>query len=496
MKIKLTTENKLGLSKEVLSLLSKSDIDLKKVEVETGLIHIETENIEKTTEGIIASKLMKINGVNWVESISVMPTQERNLFLSSLLNAINDPVFAINNKGVISYQNNKAKNCFNISKNTNLKEVFTDADWASVIDTAAKENIAVNINTIAGSMLVEVRPTHKTDNTPIGAVLVFHQPENITARSNIIKSADITGFNNMIAENPNMLDLIKRAKHMSNTNIPLMIYGESGVGKKTLAQSIHHSSDRKNHMFSCIDCSSIKPSQIEIELYGLANPTHGKAGILEISDGGTVFIESIQELPEDCQLKLLDFIQNNYFYRANGNIKKQVNLKIIATSPMPLKAYADNHQFNTELSYALDITHLLIPPLRERKEDIEPLIQHFLNQFKSEGGTKIDSLSFEALNKIKSYYWPGNLTQLKNLLFKACLIAKETIIHSHEVEIEGHVHVETSLDNRTLPEAVAEFEKHFLQHWYQKHTSTRKLAAHLGVSHTTIAQKLNKYSIN
>lgn len=496
MKIKLTTENRLGLSKEALSLLSENDVDVKKVEVETGLIYIETEEIEKNLERSIASRLMKINGVKWVESISIMPTLERNLFLGSLLNAINDPVFAINNKGKISYQNNKALDCFKLNKHSNVKDIFTNPDWATKIDTAASVKIAVNINTVAGPMLVEVRAINTIDNKAIGAVLVFHQPENIVARSFIIEGADIRGFEDMVAESPQMQDVINRAGHMCNTQVPLVIYGESGVGKKTLAQAIHHSGKRKNHMFSSIDCASVKSSQIETELFGLSNPENGKAGLFEITDGGTVYLQSIQELPDDCQLKLLKLIENKNFYRVNGTIKKQVDVKIIASSPMSLKNHVDNNQFNTHLFYALDITHLLIPALRERKEDIETLVNYFLAQFKKEGGKHIDGLSFDALNKIKSYYWPGNLAQLKNLLFKASLLAKEPIIQSNEIEIDGHVHLETSLENRSLPEAVAEFEKHFLQHWYQKHTSTRKLAAHLGVSHTTIAQKLNKYGIN
>ena len=498
MRIKLTTENKLGLSKEILAVLAKNDIDVKKVEVETGLMFVETEAIEKQQEAKMASLFMQIAGVKWVETIGRMPAHEKNLFLTSLLNAVADPVIGINNKGLIIYRNDKARKNFKLEKFSqhSIKDVFSQSDWASKIDIAASGNLPVHINTIAGAMLVEVRAITESEKKAIGAVLVFHKLENIAARSHVIAGAGIKGFDSLIAKNQKMQDIINRAKHMCNTQVPLVIYGESGVGKKTIAQAIHHTGERKNKLFSAIDCSTSKPSQIETDLFGLANPVDGKAGLLEISDGGTIYIQSIQDMSLECQELLLKFIETKNFKRTGGKIARQSDVKIIASSPESLEIPVQSHVFNSGLFYALDITQLNIPPLRERQDEIEGFIALFMQQFKQQAGKDVTELTFDALNKIKSYFWPGNLAQLKDVLYKASMVADNNTIDVQHIEIEGHVQIESNLDNRTLPQAVAEFEKHFLQHWYQKYPSTRKLAQHLGVSHTTIAQKLNKYEIN
>ncbi len=498
MKIKLTTENKLGLSKEILAVLAKNDIDVKKVEVETGLMFVETEAIGKQQEAKMASLLMQIAGVKWVETIGNMPAHEKNLFLTSLLNAVPDPVIGINNKGKIIYRNDKARKSFRLekSKRYSIKDVFSQSDWAGKIDVAASGNLPVHINTIAGAMLVEVRAITESEKKAIGAVLIFHKLENIAARSHVIAGAGIKGFDSLIAKNPKMQDIINRAKHMCNTQVPLVIYGEGGVGKKTIAQAIHHTGERKNKLFSTIDCSTIKPSQIKTDLFGLANPVDGKAGLLEISDGGTIYLQSIQDMSLECQELLLGFIETKSFKRIGGKITRESDIKIIASSPEPLKTYVQSHAFNSGLFYALDITQLNIPPLRERQDEVESYIATFLQQFKQQSGKDVSELTFDALNKIKSYFWPGNNAQLKDVLYKASMVTDSNTIDAEHIEIEGHVQIESNLDNRSLPQAVAEFEKHFLQHWYQKYSSTRKLAQQLGVSHTTIAQKLNKYEIN
>jgi transcriptional regulator of aroF, aroG, tyrA and aromatic amino acid transport len=495
MKIKLTTENRLGLSQEVLSVFAENNMDVKRVEVETGIMFVETESVKSNIARTTATLLMEIKGVKWVESISYMPALEKNLFLTSLLNAIPDPVFGINNKGKIIYQNKNFLDVFQLDKKASIKDVFVGNDWQEKTDIAATGNLPVNIKTIAGPMLIEVRTINNSEEKINGAVIVLHKHENIATRSFVIEGSEIKGFDSLVCANQKMKDVFNRAQHMSNTKAPLVISGESGVGKRTIAHGVHLSGNRKNYLFSSLNCSSLKPQQVEIDLFGCYSSGSTKTGLLEIANGGTIYLQNIHEMPESCQLKLLHFLQNKEYTRVGGNKTKTADVKIIVSCPLPLKKHVLANQFNNNLFYALDITNINLPSLRQRKEEIELLAGYFLQQFKQQAGKPDLDFSFAALTKIKAYYWPGNISQLKNTVQKACMVSNETLIQAEHIEIEGQVNIETNLENSSLPKAVAEFERHFIQHWYQKYPSTRKLAAQLGVSHTTIAQKLNKYEI-
>lgn len=497
MKIKLTTENRVGLSQKVLSLFADNEIDVICVEVKTGLIFIETEEVDNLMSRNLATSLMKIDGVKWVESIDAMPSVEKSLFLGSLINAIKDPVFGINNKGEVVYQNQSFKSLFEVEKKQlHIKDIFTGDTWSEKLDVAATGGLPVNIQTNVGPLLVEVQAINNPENNIHGALVVLHKHERVTTRSFAIQGSEIKSLDELISSSPKMRDVIERAQHMTNTQVPLLIYGESGVGKRTLAQGIHRAGQRKNHLFSTINCSTVSSQQVESDLFGTFTEGVSKAGLLEITNGGTIYIDSIEDMTDSCQSKLLSFLQTKSYQRIGGHKDLHSDVKIIACSAEPLHKQVDKGLFNKGLFYTLDVTNITVPPLRQRKEEIELFADYFLHLAKQQTGKPHLELSFSALNKIKSYYWPGNISQLKNTLFKACMLCNDPQIEAENIEIEGPVSIDTSLDKSSLPQAVAEFEKHFLQHWYKKYKSTRKLAMHLGVSHTTIAQKLKKHGIN
>lgn len=487
MKLAITTENKLGITDDVLSLLRSHQADLIKVEVEDGKIYLHTQELEKSVQGTIASQLMKIPGIKWVNQIEVLPGVETQNMLESLMQAMPDPVVGINNKGQVSYANDKAKTLFeahteNQKMPSQMKQIFVSSGWQDKVNAAASSHLPVNIKTIAGPMLLEVQGIKSNNGQMRGAMLLFRDHDKIMASSYVMQGEEIDGLERLVYQSEAFGAVVQKAKTLAGVEAPLNIVGETGTGKTLLAHACHSLSPRSHELFTVVDCQAIKGDELERLLFGVEN----RPGVLELNQSGTLYFSHIEFMPKHTQEKVLQYLNE----RQQGP-----GIRVMVSSSQKLQNHQQAGKLLPELVLLLDVLRLDVPPLRERPEDIEPLMQYFLQQFNQQLGQNL-SFSLDATARMKRYYWPGNASQLRHATYKAMMVAKEGVIHASDLDLEGAISLEADLEGMTLNEAVSEFEKHFLQHWYQKYPSTRKLARQLGVSHTTIAQKINKYKLN
>jgi transcriptional regulator of aroF, aroG, tyrA and aromatic amino acid transport len=487
MKLAITTENKLGITDDVLSLLRSHQADLIKVEVEDGKIFLHTQELEKSVQGTIASQLMKIPGIKWVNQIEVLPGVETQNMLASLMQAMPDPVIGINTKGQIAYVNDKAKSLFepfaeNQKMPKQMKQIFVSEGWQDKVNAAANSHLPVNIKTIAGKMLLEVQGIKNRQDKMMGAMLLFRDHDKIMASSYVMQGEEIDGLERLVYQSESFGAVLQKAKTLAGVDAPLNIVGETGTGKTLLAHACHSLSPRQNELFTVIDCQAMKSDEMEAMLFGTPN----KPGVLELNQSGTLYFSHIEFMSAHTQHKVLAYLQQHNTHNC---------VRVMASSAQKLHNHQLAGKLIPELVLLLDVLRLDVPPLRERSEDIEPLMQYFLQQFNQQLGKNL-TFSLDASAKMKRYYWPGNASQLKHATFKAMMLATDGVIESSDLDLEGAISLEADLEGMTLNEAVSEFEKHFLQHWYQKYPSTRKLARQLGVSHTTIAQKINKYKLN
>jgi DNA-binding NtrC family response regulator len=243
---------------------------------------------------------------------------------------------------------------------------------------------------------------------------------------NIIKSRD--KFKNIITINPLMQEIIDYSTKIANFDFTVLIYGESGVGKELFARAIHEASQRRSNVFLPVNCATISKDVMESEFFGAKKGVYTGAendrpGILELADGGTIFLDEISELPLDLQAKFLRFLQDKEVRRIGDVSAKKVDVRVIAATNKDLKELVNQGKFREDLYYRLEGIKIEIPPLRERKEDIPVLAYYFLEEFNKKYNTDVKGFSKDALEALINYSWPGNVRQLQNVVNEACIIA-------------------------------------------------------------------------
>ena len=221
-------------------------------------------------------------------------------------------------------------------------------------------------------------------------------------------------FGKIIGRNERMREIFETAERVAATRATVLLGGESGVGKGMLARAIHLSSPRKDAPFVKITCSAIPENLMESELFGyekgaFTGAIRSHAGKFEQADGGTVFLDEIGDVPPQVQVKLLRVLQEREFERLGGTKTTQVDVRIIAATNQDLRAALEQGAFREDLYYRLNVVPLNLPPLRERRDDIPALTQHFLERFAADTGDRVRGISQAALDKLRSYHWPGNV---------------------------------------------------------------------------------------
>lgn len=240
-----------------------------------------------------------------------------------------------------------------------------------------------------------------------------------------------------IVVSPAMLQVIDLVKRVGQTNATVLITGESGVGKELVARAVHHHSLRCHKAWVDVSCAALPEHLVESELFGyekgaFSGADGSKPGLFELANNGTLFLDEIGELESRMQVKLLRVLDGTPYYRLGGVRKVSVDVRIVAATNQNLEEMVLSGRFRSDLYHRLSQIQLRIPPLRERVDDIVPIAQHFLEQYKPE-------LSFtnEALRALRSFSWPGNIRELRNVVTKAAILARGETISAAELALDS-----------------------------------------------------------
>ncbi|WP_378210793.1 sigma-54 interaction domain-containing protein [Anoxybacteroides rupiense] len=297
-----------------------------------------------------------------------------------------------------------------------------------------------------------------------------------------------------------MKRIFEKVKQIAPYPTSVLLTGPSGVGKEVIANLIHHLSDRKDKPFIKVNCGAIPEPLLESELFGYEKGAftgarkEGKIGLLELADQGTIMLDEIGEMPLSLQVKLLRVLQEKQIQRIGSHQIKTLDIRIISATNQDVRKLISQGTFREDLYYRLQVVEIHIPPLAERPEDIEPLLDHFFS-FYCKLYRINKSLSPDTKSILKHYHWPGNVRELKNLIESMIVSVPSQSIEPHDLppHIDERPHTATSL---TLKQRVEQFEKRIIGEAIQKHPSIRKAAEQLGVDHSTLVKKLKKWNMN
>jgi len=317
------------------------------------------------------------------------------------------------------------------------------------------------------------------------------------------------GIDHIIGKSKQIVDVFKAVSMVAAKKSTVLITGESGTGKELIARAIHYNSDRRSKPFVVVNCAALPDTLIESELFGyekgaFTNASQKKVGRFELAHGGTLFLDEIGELNIGTQAKFLRAIEQETFTRLGGTDEIKVDVRVVAASNRDLEMMAKAGEFRADLFYRLNVVGLFLAPLRERPEDIALLLDHFLRLKAQEHSIAPKTLSPEVVDFFTSYYWPGNIRELENLLERLTILTPHDMIMLRDLPVGMRSTDQTATlkedvlsGSRPLSEAVDEFERELIVKALQRTGFNQtKAAALLGTSRRILKYRIEKLKIN
>jgi len=315
-------------------------------------------------------------------------------------------------------------------------------------------------------------------------------------------------FGNIIGKSKAMREVFRLIKQTTDNRATVLISGESGTGKELVAKAIHYNGLRKDKPFVAINCAAIPDTLIESELFGyekgaFTNAWERKIGRVELADQGTLFLDEIAELSLLTQAKILRFLQERELTRIGGAKTIKVDTRLISATNKHLERALAEGRLREDFYYRINIIPIVIPPLRERKEDIPLLVTHFIGKLNEREGTQIRGVSEEALEMLMNHYWPGNVRELENIMERMVALADGEVItttqlppHIRDANKTGVLKGQILNGTITFPEAGEQFEKSVIVDALEKANYVQTKAAELlGISRRILKYKMDKFGI-
>jgi transcriptional regulator, propionate catabolism operon regulatory protein len=441
--------------------------------------------------------------------------EKRTKQLQAILDFIADGVIAVDEKGVITVCNPSARRILNIPYDRvigkRIDDILLNSRMGKVITTGKEE--LNRIQDENGVKIITNRIPILHENKVFGAVCTFQELQKLQQqeqeiRKKLLHRGHVTKYNleNIVGKSRSYQNAIEKVKKYAQVDSTVLLTGETGVGKEVFAHLIHSLSKRADGPFVAVNCAAIPKNLLESELFGYVDGAFtgarkgGKTGLFELAHQGTIFLDEIGELAESVQAQLLRVLQEGEVMRIGDERVIPINIRVIAASNREFEDMVEEGKFRADLYYRLNILDILIPPLRQRREDLPLLCSHFIKELQQNLQKKITGFDSEAMEVLQSYHWPGNIRQLRNIVERSMilshgeLITKETVLLAGGKDFQELKTKRQVLANEDKHEngKLQEYERDYILDVLNQVNGNKTEAAKiLGIGRTTLWRKIN-----
>ena len=456
------------------------------------------------------------------ENIEILKTLNRELL--AIFNSSDDAIWITDGQGVILNINHAAERLTGFKAEDIVGERLSDLIKSGFFDYSAALLAMEKGQRVTINQSIKGKVKFLSTGTPIFDKKgnIFRVVVNIRDVTKLVKLQDkllqekeqSTKYKNELAHlramhikgselifrSTSMCQVVELAVKVAGVNSTVLITGESGTGKELVCKLIHRHGKGYDNPLITVNCAAIPESLLEAELFGYESGAFtgahksGKIGMFELANMGTLFLDEVGELPLNLQVKLLRAIQNREIYRIGGTKPIPIDVRIITATNKNITTMVENGTFRKDLYYRLMVVPIHIPPLRERKEDIPPLVYSFISEFNRQFNFEKTILP-DAFDRLAEYHWPGNVRELRNVIERIAVTSKSKEITVEDLPDFIRMRRHCPKLPTKLKDAVAETERYLLSESYKKYRSWQKVAESLGVNHTTVYRKASRYKL-
>lgn len=505
--------DRIGIVHDITLILSKREINIVSMEVEEGVVFLECQAVPQDQRSGFTQELSNIKGVQRVEEISSMPSKERADQLDAILTSVHDGILAVNHRGIITQCNPAAIRMLRMPAKQIQGQplgpiLFKNLLIQETLETGHHyHNREVFITSDQGYCVVSTIPLRNNGGDVIGVIALIRDTQDVRNLMRSMTTSLPMTFADIPFASPVMGEVLMQARRYAGSDSTILIRGETGTGKEGIARSLHSASRRASAAFVPINCAAIPDTLLESELFGYAEGAFtgavkgGKPGLFELANGGTLFLDEVGEVSAHLQVKMLRVLQEQRVRRVGSNKEVSIDVRIIAATNRNLENMVADKLFREDLYYRLNVIPLMVPPLRERFEDIRLLSELFLKQFAGKLQRTVIGFSPVAMQRLEEYNWPGNVRELKNIIERAVNLVDGSEVQSEHIflgRLSGAPTAPTLVQfetYQTLDERLGEIERTILQETSRRFGSSRRMGAVLGLSHTAVLKKMRKYEL-